>query len=404
MNKQVHNKNEKVLIAFRFFERFRQSGESFNLNDIAVETGWSQSTVRTYSAKRWAGFLKRNDRGYIITQRFDNYNESSFIKHHSQTEVLNNSFYQLLVEKSISACISAIEVYNKPDFKFREENFSILMINSWELLLKAKILEINNDNKESIYEKSKGTIVLTSAGVPKTITVTRALNLLCSTGMINNVVAENIKLLIEIRDNSVHFVHSDSELSTKIQCIGTASLKNLMTLCMNWFDYDFRKYNFYLMPLSLFHISDMESFSVDPQSSEKLKRYLSTVESEFDETDDPDFSISLRLETKFVKTSNDEALQVRLSDDPDAPEIQIKEEDSLRNHKLTYGMLLTKMWSRYSDFKRNEKFNGLMRNLKEKGEVFCKERKLDPKNPKSIHKVFYSDRIFSEMDKHYQLK
>ena len=42
---------------------------------------------------------------------------------------------QELVDKSIAAMVSAIEVYNKPDFKYREETFSILAINAWELLL-----------------------------------------------------------------------------------------------------------------------------------------------------------------------------------------------------------------------------------------------------------------------------
>jgi hypothetical protein len=45
---------------------------------------------------------------------------------------------QELLDKSVSAMISAIEIYNKPDFKYREETFAILAINSWELLLKAK--------------------------------------------------------------------------------------------------------------------------------------------------------------------------------------------------------------------------------------------------------------------------
>ena len=45
---------------------------------------------------------------------------------------------QEFAQKSISAAISAIEIYNKPDFSFREEAFSLLMVNAWELLLKAK--------------------------------------------------------------------------------------------------------------------------------------------------------------------------------------------------------------------------------------------------------------------------
>ena len=47
--------------------------------------------------------------------------------------------------------LSAIEIYNKPDFKYREETFTILAINSWELLLKARILKLNNYRVNSIY-------------------------------------------------------------------------------------------------------------------------------------------------------------------------------------------------------------------------------------------------------------
>ena len=39
--------------------------------------------------------------------------------------------------------------------------------------------------------------------------------------------------------------------------------------------------------------------------------------------------------------------------------------------------------------------------LGHQGEKFCKERKLDPNNVKSIYKTFYSSRIVEEFDKHY---
>ena len=47
--------------------------------------------------------------------------------------------------------IAAIEVYNKPDFLYRGETFSILAINSWELLLKAKHLKDNHNKMRSLY-------------------------------------------------------------------------------------------------------------------------------------------------------------------------------------------------------------------------------------------------------------
>lgn len=56
-----------------------------------------------------------------------------------------------LLDKSIAAMIAAIEIYNKPDFMYRGETFSILAINSWELLLKAKYLKDNHNKMRSLY-------------------------------------------------------------------------------------------------------------------------------------------------------------------------------------------------------------------------------------------------------------
>ena len=60
------------------------------------------------------------------------------------------SKYSLLLEKSIQAILSAIELYNKPVFSYREESFSILMVNAWELLLKARVLNLSNNKISSL--------------------------------------------------------------------------------------------------------------------------------------------------------------------------------------------------------------------------------------------------------------
>ena len=61
--------------------------------------------------------------------------------------------YKALLEKSVHAAIAAIEIYNKPDFKYREESFSILIINAWEVMLKAAIIK-HTGKEDSIYEKT----------------------------------------------------------------------------------------------------------------------------------------------------------------------------------------------------------------------------------------------------------
>ncbi len=58
---------------------------------------------------------------------------------------------QDLLDKSIAAMVSAIEIYNKPDFLYRGETFAILAINSWELLFKAKTLQLNKNKMSSLY-------------------------------------------------------------------------------------------------------------------------------------------------------------------------------------------------------------------------------------------------------------
>ena len=63
--------------------------------------------------------------------------------------------YSYLLEKSVQAVVSAIEVYNKPDFKYREESFSILMVNAWEILLKTKIVCDNKNDLKKIYVVDK---------------------------------------------------------------------------------------------------------------------------------------------------------------------------------------------------------------------------------------------------------
>src|SRR5208283_3351467 len=54
----------------------------------------------------------------------------------SRLITIDANAHTYLVEKAIDAAISAIEVYNKPRFRYREETFAILMLNAWELLLK----------------------------------------------------------------------------------------------------------------------------------------------------------------------------------------------------------------------------------------------------------------------------
>ena len=60
-----------------------------------------------------------------------------------------------LLQNAEAALISAIEIYNKPNFAYREETFAILALNAWELLFKSKLLEENNNKLRCLYVYAK---------------------------------------------------------------------------------------------------------------------------------------------------------------------------------------------------------------------------------------------------------
>ncbi|MEZ5047068.1 MAG: DUF3644 domain-containing protein [Chitinophagaceae bacterium] len=326
--------------------------------------------------------------------------------------------HKSFVDKSIGAALSAIEVYNKPDFKYREETFSILMINSWELLLKAKIIKENNGDLKSIYilinkvgkrgnKLSSLTPDLNRSLNPKTIGLPKCLNI-CEQAPINlnPTVKENIFLLMEIRDTAIHFQHADLYLSKKVFEIGTASLKNYLTLITEWFKYDLSVYNFFLMPMTFFHeFEAIKSFSVNSNKDqiENLLKYISEKEKEAPSDENKDFNISLKLETKFVKSTSTESLLVNYSTDPDAIKINVQEEDALKNYPYDYDKLTNALNKRYSDFKANKQYHDIRKPLM-KNKKYCKTRLLDPNNSKSPKKDWYGTEIFKEFDKHYTKK
>jgi hypothetical protein len=325
--------------------------------------------------------------------------------------------YQYILEKSVQAALSAIEVYNKPDFKYREESFSILMVNAWELLLKAKVLKDNNNRLESIYvidpsqtkkDKTpykKPKFKTSRSGNYLTIDFTRALAIL----NVDDRLKENLLLLIEIRDNAIHFMNESKLLEKKILEIGTASLKSYVNQVNIWFDYDLSQYNFYLMPISFFHQHEVQSFSVNNEDKQhqNLLKFISSREKAFPSDETQEHNISLILETKWIKSKSIEALTAFKYDpeDPNAITYKIESEDAFRN-KYPWNWtdhLLPKLKERYADFKQTSDFWLLKKDL-EKNDKFSQERPLDWNKPNVTKKTFYSPNILKEFDKRYTKK
>lgn len=271
---------------------------------------------------------------------------------------------RLMLEKSIAALISAIEIYNKPDFKYREETFSVLCINAWELLLKAKILHLSSNKLASLYSmefrvlknggKSKiKRPKLNRSGNPMSIGLFDAFRIITEEfGVkISKPVSDNLIALTEIRDNSIHFVNDDLLLSLKVQELGSASLQNYLYLVSLWFGDVLSGYNFYLMPLSFFRdFSEAPGISLN-SGERKFLEYIKKSEEQYDEDNIGECNLTLRIDVKFQKVKSTSGLPVQITNDPSAMTVRLTEEDISDRYPWDYNILTTRLSKRYSDFK-----------------------------------------------------
>jgi hypothetical protein len=185
------------------------------------------------------------------------------------------------------------------------------MVNAWELLVKAKILQDHGEDAGSVQQKDKdGMVIPSRSGNPRTITIGEAIGRVT----LDQVLKDHLFALVEFRDNAIHLMNESPMLKLKVQEVGTASLRNYLELAKEWFNMDLSRYNFYLMPMSFFHPHELQSYSInsEPEQHRNLLRFIGNLEAQQDQQEDR-FSISLELKTEFVKS------KMRYSpDDPNA--------------------------------------------------------------------------------------
>ncbi|MGD0776209.1 MAG: DUF3644 domain-containing protein [Candidatus Solibacter sp.] len=315
-----------------------------------------------------------------------------------------------LSQKSIQAAIAAIEVYNKPNFSYREEAFALLMTNAWELLLKAKWVLDHDEAADCLYELTEDragnkTLKLNRSGNAHSHSLSYLAGKLVEDedSGLQCGCHDNILALIEIRDNAAHFLNKDLYLGRRVLEVGTASLRNYLQLATEWFQLDLSIYNFFLMPISFYHgfeTVEPTTLSHYPEKIRKLLAYLDGLEQQ-DNQRDGSQHVALRLETRLVRGKDASCVAFRWTDDPDAPAVTVREEDVLKNYPLTYRDLTDTLKRRYDKFLENEEYHVLRKKLQQENK-YSIERVLNPNNPKSSRQRFFNANILQEFDKHYK--
>ncbi len=316
---------------------------------------------------------------------------------------------QQLMDRSISAMLAGIEIYNKPLFPYRVESFTMLAINAWELLFKAKWLHDNRNKISSlyVYEKrslkngvrsKKETIKRTSSGAPFTHSVDHLSKKLFEQQKIPQEVVDNLAFLMEFRNASVHFYLRSLESAQRLQELSMASVKNYTMLVQDWFGRALSDFDFFLMPLALLNppVQYQHDKSVEEQ------RFLDYLMKNGFNRKNPSskFSVAINVEVKFTRTKDPSAIAVRLTNDEGATKISLSDDQIFEKYKYSYRDLTNNCKQRYSDFVENNEYHNFRKQF-EKDPRYVYVRILNPKNTKSVKTKMYSEAILTEFDKHY---
>jgi hypothetical protein len=270
-----------------------------------------------------------------------------------------------LLENSIAAALSAIEIYNKPDFKYREQVFSILIINAWELLLKAKLVADSGGRLESLYIlKEDGQPKVSRTGQPLTIEILVAVKKLD----LDPAIAGNLEALIGVRAVSVHFYASES-LSYLVYTLGAAALQNYQTFVRQNFGRSLLEYNFYILPLAFaYNFKTLAMIECDKEPS-AVAALLKSVTAAQEAIESSDFHLvceiatELRSAKKFVAGTADISVVVAPTG---SDKIVYRTQPLTDKYPLSYYEVMEKVRSALPGVKQSQ-IDGAIKSLNMKG-------------------------------------
>jgi len=324
-----------------------------------------------------------------------------------------------LIENSKSAIISSIELHNKPVFSYRYEICTILVINAWELILKAFINENFPDVK-----------LITKDGATKPFD--ECVKFVSSEkGKPFRTTEENLFKLYEFRCNIIHFYKDHIGVILYSLLHKTILLYN--SFLKENFNIDLAdETNLFLLPIGFKPFaSPVDFLKTDSDLSKSSYAVQEFIRSIIDSTKTLNsegiedailtgFNVAVMNENRIKNADiivgitkdedkakllvSNELGNVKITSDDTAKKFQIEEESLFKTiYVISYNQVRSRCRELFSDFKQNAKFNKIMKSLKG-NPTFHKKRYLDFVNKTGIGQDWYTQAIFEEFKKHYTLK
>jgi len=387
--------------------------ENITLDELCERSKLKESSIKVYirNKLKYKFIQPIASNKFQVLAEIQKYDEKKFIKWMSQKSLSKEEQKKLpdeLAEHSIQAMISAIEIHNKPQIKYRYQIVTILIINAWELILKAYISKYQPKTKLIKKDGTTKTFLECLKNVKSTI------------GKYFFSAAHNIELLYDYRCDFIHFYNSKLDLILFSLLQKTIIFYN--TFISNYFGKELSSIDdLFVLPICFKKpISPVEFVTNESELSEApdfLKKFIEKLiikteelkNAGIDELIFVPYSIAYKSEkrlknadiiaaitnNKTVKIGIEE--KVKITNEDNAKEIKIKEE-------TIYSTLYNKRYKDIVEFcrhnikgwKQNKIFYEHMKELK-KDPGLHRVRLLDPNNPKSVKKDFYSPKIFEKL-------
>ncbi len=294
-----------------------------------------------------------------------------------------------------SALLAAIDVYNKPLAEHREQTLALLLINAWEVLLKARVLQLNDNKLPSIYQRQKGSrrYRRTRTGEPWTIDIWDALNRVAAPQPIRS----NLDGLNLVRNQAAHEGLLANPLKRSVLDYGTAAVQNFAHYAESWFELTVRVP--YLLPIGF--LGAAAAAGPPPnQSQRQLLRNLKEIASDHGDPDSQ-YAVTIRLRIELNPGFSGGG-SIGPTTDPLAPKVRLSDDQALEIFPATYGQILEECRTRYPQFKQNRRFNHAMKAVKEDPECAYK-RKLDPRQKGGTERTFYNScTTLARLDREYR--
>lgn len=215
-------RNNNQLALADVLREFEENGTTFTAEMVAQRTTYSKNSINKYINEKLLDkyIFHAGSRAKYRIEGLSALSNDEFLSVMSQSSKAKQKkpeeqFHDKLVSRSLDAFTLALEVYNRPSMKNRVEAFAIMMVNAWELLLKAEILKA--EGYEKIFYDGDKSISISDA-------VKRRLQE-------KDPVRINLETIIDLRDHAIHLLIP--ELQPQLSRLFQATVLNYQTRYRN---------------------------------------------------------------------------------------------------------------------------------------------------------------------------